>query len=76
MAEILGVDYEDYDNEDEKFGQQTATEYKHLIAIRASKPKNGTRKALRDEPGKVKRLSLSEQALQKAANLYGADIVR
>ncbi|KAI3731141.1 hypothetical protein L1987_62324 [Smallanthus sonchifolius] len=76
LSEILGVDYEDDDIEDENLGHKTALEYKHLIAIRASKPKNGTRKALMDEPGKAKRLSLSEQALQKAANLYGDDIVR
>ncbi|KAI3815979.1 hypothetical protein L1987_15663 [Smallanthus sonchifolius] len=71
LSEILGVDYED-----EKCGHQKGLEYKHLIAIHASKPKHGTRKALRDEPGKAKRLSLSEQALQKAASLYGVDIVR
>lgn len=76
MSDILGVDYEDDDNEDEKSGHQTALEYKHLIAIHASKPKKGTRKALMDEPGKAKRLSVSEQALQRAASLYGADIVR
>ncbi|XP_071732765.1 phosphoinositide phospholipase C 6-like isoform X7 [Rutidosis leptorrhynchoides] len=77
LSDLLGVDYEDDDDiEDEKFGHQKAPEYKHLITIHASKPKNGTRKALTDVPGKAKRLSLSEQALQKAANLYGADIVR
>ncbi|KAI3517432.1 hypothetical protein L1887_16646 [Cichorium endivia] len=76
LSEILGADYEDDDIEDEKSPQQTALEYKHLIAIHASKPKKGTRKALMDEPGKAKRLSLSEQALQRAASLYGADIVR
>ncbi|XP_076939128.1 phosphoinositide phospholipase C 6-like isoform X5 [Bidens hawaiensis] len=88
LSEILGVDYKEYDNEedddddddddteDAHFGQKTTLEYKHLIAIRASKPKNGTRNALRDEPGKVKRLSVSEDSLLKAANLYGDDIVR
>ena len=77
MAQILGVDYEVDDNiEDEKLGQQIAPEYKHLIAIHASKPKNGTRRALTDDRGNAKRLSLSEQALQRAASLYGADIVR
>jgi phosphatidylinositol phospholipase C, delta len=77
LAQILGVDYEVDDNiEDEKLGQQIAPEYKHLIAIHASKPKNGTRRALTDDPGNAKRLSLSEQALERAASLYGADIVR
>ncbi|KAJ9553278.1 hypothetical protein OSB04_017323 [Centaurea solstitialis] len=73
LSEILGVDYEDDDIEDEK---KVAAEYKHLIAIHASKPKKGTRRALMDEPGKAKRLSLSEQALERAASLYGTDIVR
>ncbi|PWA47886.1 phosphoinositide phospholipase C family, EF-hand domain pair [Artemisia annua] len=77
LAQILGVEYEvDYNIEDEKLGQQIAPEYKHLIAIHASKPKNGTRRALTDDPGNAKRLSLSEQALERAASLYGADIVR
>ncbi|KAL8242276.1 hypothetical protein R6Q59_012578 [Mikania micrantha] len=78
LSEFLGIDYEDDDDdiEDEKYGHLKGLEYKHLIAIHASKPKNGTRKALRDEHRKAKRLSLSEQALQRAANLYGVDIVR
>ncbi|XP_024990257.1 phosphoinositide phospholipase C 6-like isoform X2 [Cynara cardunculus var. scolymus] len=76
LSEILGVDYEDDDIEYEKSGQQAAPQYKHLIAIHASKPKKGTRRALMDEPGKAKRLSLSEQALERAASLYGTDIVR
>ncbi|KAK9059712.1 hypothetical protein SSX86_020416 [Deinandra increscens subsp. villosa] len=79
LSEILGVNYEDYDDddiEDEKFEHQKGLEYKHLIAIHASKPKNGTRRALREEHRKAKRLSVSEQALQKAANHNGVDIVR
>ncbi|KVI04835.1 hypothetical protein Ccrd_016818 [Cynara cardunculus var. scolymus] len=57
LSEILGVDYEDDDIEYEKSGQQAAPQYKHLIAIHASKPKKGTRRALMDEPGKAKRLN-------------------
>ncbi|KAK1415502.1 hypothetical protein QVD17_31284 [Tagetes erecta] len=76
LSKILGVEYEDDDIEDENVGKKKALEYKHLIAIRAYKPKNGTKKALREDPGRTKRLSLSEQALEKAANLYGDDIVR
>ncbi|XP_076929381.1 phosphoinositide phospholipase C 6-like isoform X3 [Bidens hawaiensis] len=77
LSEILGYDdLDDDDVEDEKSGHKKDLEYKHLIAIHASKPKNGTRKALRDEYRKAKRLSLSEQALQRAANLYAVDIVR
>ncbi|KAJ0489518.1 putative phosphoinositide phospholipase C [Helianthus annuus] len=76
LSDLLGGYYEDDDIEDEKYEHKTHLEYKHLIAIHASKPKNGTRKALRDEHRKAKRLSLSEQALQRAANLYALDIVR
>lgn len=53
-----------------------APEYKRLIAIHAGKPKGGMMEALRVEPGKVRRLSLSEQALEKAAESHGTDIVR
>ncbi|KAJ0764454.1 putative phosphoinositide phospholipase C [Helianthus annuus] len=87
LSKILGPGYEDNDDdsdddvdddyiEDENYRPQKALEYKHLIAIRAYKPKNGTRNALRDDPGKAKRLSVSEQALEKAANDYGDEIVR
>ncbi|KAJ7964193.1 Phosphoinositide phospholipase C [Quillaja saponaria] len=50
--------------------------YKSLIAIHAGKPKGGLKKALKVDPDKVRRLSLSEQALEKAAESHGTDIVR
>lgn len=50
--------------------------YKCLIAIHAGKPKGGLKEALKIESGKVRRLSLSEQALEKAAEAYGMDVVR
>ncbi|ONH99908.1 hypothetical protein PRUPE_6G056900 [Prunus persica] len=53
-----------------------AREYKHLIAIHAGKPKGGLKEVLKIELNKVRRLSLSEQALEKAAESYGTDIVR
>ncbi|GMH30557.1 hypothetical protein Nepgr_032400 [Nepenthes gracilis] len=53
-----------------------APEYKRLIAIHAGKPKNGLREALHIGIEKVRRLSLSEQALEKAARNYGTDVVR
>ncbi|XP_008220858.1 PREDICTED: phosphoinositide phospholipase C 4-like isoform X2 [Prunus mume] len=53
-----------------------AHEYKHLIAIHARKPKGGLKEVLKIELNKVRRLSLSEQALEKAAESYGTDIVR
>ncbi|KAJ4834701.1 hypothetical protein Tsubulata_003607 [Turnera subulata] len=52
------------------------TLYKRLIAIHAGKPKGGLKEALQLEANKVRRLSLSEQALEKAAEDHGADVVR
>lgn len=63
------------DNDANKF-QLTASAYKHLIAIHADKPKDGLRRTLIVGVDKVRRLSLSEQELERAAELYGADIVR
>ncbi|CAM8961192.1 unnamed protein product [Rhodiola kirilowii] len=53
-----------------------APEYKRLNALHAGKPKNGLRDALKVMTDKVKRLSLSEQALEKAAAFHGTDVVR
>uniref|UniRef100_A0A7N0U3S9 Phosphoinositide phospholipase C n=1 Tax=Kalanchoe fedtschenkoi TaxID=63787 RepID=A0A7N0U3S9_KALFE len=50
--------------------------YKNLIAIHAGKPKGGLKEALKVEPDKVRRLSLSEQALEKATMSHGTDVVR
>ncbi|KAI3461660.1 hypothetical protein Pfo_018323 [Paulownia fortunei] len=66
--------YEDDDDCDLKDNE--APEYKQLIAIHAGKPKGGMKEALKVEPSKVRRLSLSEQALEKAAESHGTDIVR
>ncbi|CAH9138622.1 unnamed protein product [Cuscuta epithymum] len=63
------------DEEDDDFDQKTNS-YKNLIAIHAGKPKGGLNEALKVEPDKVRRLSLSEQALEKAAESHGTDIVR
>ncbi|KAG8380819.1 hypothetical protein BUALT_Bualt06G0056100 [Buddleja alternifolia] len=49
---------------------------KLLIAIHAGKGKGGMEDWLRVDPGKVRRLSLSEQELEKAIDTYGKDIVR
>ncbi|VVA32093.1 PREDICTED: phosphoinositide phospholipase C [Prunus dulcis] len=51
-------------------------EYKRLITIHAGKPKGGLKEALKVELYKVRRLSLSEQALEKAAESHGTDVVR
>lgn len=55
---------------------RAAPEYKRLIGIRAGSAKKGLRQALRDGSNNVSRLSLSEQRLEKAADLYGTDVIR
>ncbi|KAL8539211.1 hypothetical protein ACS0TY_000998 [Phlomoides rotata] len=64
------------DEEDPKAQQNEAPEYRRLIAIHAGKGKGGMQEWLRIEPNKVRRLSLSEQELEKAIVDYGKDIVR
>ncbi|CAF2332793.1 BnaA10g29510D [Brassica napus] len=53
-----------------------APEYKRLIAIHAGKPKGGLKMALKVDPDKIRRLSLSEQLLEKAVASHGADVIR
>lgn len=55
---------------------QPSLAYERLIAIHAGKPKGGLKEALKVEIDKVRRLSLSEQALEKAAESHGVDVVR
>ncbi|KAF8394919.1 hypothetical protein HHK36_018858 [Tetracentron sinense] len=69
-------DDEDNDECDGKSHQSGAPEYKRLIAIHAGKPKGGLKELLTVELDKVRRLSLSEQALEKATNTHGTDLVR
>ncbi|KAK3022799.1 hypothetical protein RJ639_046901 [Escallonia herrerae] len=57
---------EDEDEEDLKSQQNEAPEYRRLIAIHAGKGKGGLEDWLRVDPEKVRRLSLSEQELEKA----------
>ncbi|RWR76946.1 phosphoinositide phospholipase C 4 isoform X1 [Cinnamomum micranthum f. kanehirae] len=66
----------DVDDSDYKLPQNAAPQYEHIIAIRAGKPKGGLQNSLKVEAGKIKRLSLSEQALEKAAASHGTDLVR
>ncbi|KAL7173160.1 hypothetical protein ACSBR2_032599 [Camellia fascicularis] len=65
--------FDDHDTDD---FDKNSCPYKCLIAIHAGKPKGGLKEALKIESGKVRRLSLSEQALEKAAEAYGMDVVR
>lgn len=58
-----------------KSSSQAAPEYKKLITIHAGKPKGRLRDALKTA-AQVKRLSLSEQELERAALSYGTDVVR
>ncbi|XP_073033285.1 phosphoinositide phospholipase C 6-like isoform X2 [Primulina eburnea] len=82
-AEPEADDKSDSDQEDEDIGfarqksdNMSAPEYKRLIAIHAGKVKKGLRHALRNVSGKVNRLSLSEQTLERAAGSYPMDVVR
>ncbi|KAA8517121.1 hypothetical protein F0562_017414 [Nyssa sinensis] len=69
-------DDEDSDTSEQKSGLLGAPEYKRLTAIHAGKPKQGLKEALKIGIDKVKRLSLSEQTLEKAAASHGTDVVR
>lgn len=57
-------------------GPSGPPEYKRLIAIHAGKPKGTLKEALKVEEDKLRRLSLSEQALEKATASHGTDVVR
>lgn len=75
------LDEDNNDDEDLPEGESKsqhiiAPEYKHLIAIHAGKPKGGIEECLKVDPDKVRRLSLSEQQLEKAAETHGKEIVR
>lgn len=67
---------EDNDVGDPKSHQAEPPQYKGLIAIHAGKPKGGLDECLKVDPDKVRRLSLSEQQLENAAETHGKQIVR
>ena len=64
------------DNDSQKACKHVAPEYKHLITIKAGKPKGALVDALKNDLDKVRRLSLSEQELAKVAARNGPNIVR
>ncbi|KAK4353832.1 hypothetical protein RND71_026026 [Anisodus tanguticus] len=67
----------DEDDEGDPTSQQnTAPEYKRLIAVHAGRGKGGLSYWLRVDPDKVRRLSLSEQELQKAVPTHVKEIIR
>lgn len=69
-------DNEETDACEPKVRLSRALAYKHLIAIHSGKPKGGLKEALKVETDEVRRLSLSEQALEKATMAHGTDVVR
>lgn len=70
------TDGEEEDDDDTKSEQNAAPEYRNLIAIHAGKGKGGLSDWLRVEADKVRRLSLSEQELEKAVLTHGKEIIR
>ncbi|TVU27443.1 hypothetical protein EJB05_30054 [Eragrostis curvula] len=74
--ELDDEDDEDSDEDDPKFQPETACEYRKLITIHAGKPKGHMKDALKVDPEKVRRLSLSETQLTKAASSHGAEVIR
>ncbi|KVI04836.1 C2 calcium-dependent membrane targeting [Cynara cardunculus var. scolymus] len=70
-------DLDDLEEEEEDLQDDTvAPEYRSLIAIQAGKGKGGLDDWLKVDPDKVRRLSLSEQELEKAVKTHGPQIVR
>lgn len=69
------IEEEDHDEAD-KSHHNGAPEYRRLIAIHAGKPKGGIDECLKVDPDKVRRLSLSEQELEKISATRGKEIVR
>ncbi|BAT17654.1 phosphoinositide phospholipase C 6 [Oryza sativa Japonica Group] len=74
--ELDDQDEDSSDEDDPKFQQETACEYRELITIHAGKPKGHLKDALKVDPDKVRRLSLSETQLAKATASHGADVIR
>ncbi|OAY57730.1 phosphoinositide phospholipase C 4 [Manihot esculenta] len=80
----LGPGQEDSDSSDSDSSEASDDElnhvgvdaYKRLIAIHAGKPKGGLKEALKVDPNKIRRLSLSEKALEKATENHGMDVIR
>ncbi|GAV66611.1 C2 domain-containing protein/PI-PLC-Y domain-containing protein/PI-PLC-X domain-containing protein/efhand_like domain-containing protein [Cephalotus follicularis] len=69
-------DDEDDEASNHELHHSGASSYNRLIGIHAGKPKGGLKEQLKVEPDKVRRLSLSEQALEKATGSHGTDVIR
>ncbi|EPS72762.1 hypothetical protein M569_01992, partial [Genlisea aurea] len=72
----MDVEEEEEEEEEEDDPKSHPPQYRCLIAIHAGKGKGGMKEWLRVDPNKVRRLSLSEQELERAAVMHGKDIVR
>ncbi|KAE8708969.1 Phosphoinositide phospholipase C 7 [Hibiscus syriacus] len=75
QAKVAESESEEED-ENIKSVQAGVVKYKRLITISAGKPKGGLKEALKVDPDKVQRLSISEQQLEKAAGSLGFHFVR
>ncbi|KAI3783466.1 hypothetical protein L1987_42549 [Smallanthus sonchifolius] len=69
-------DEDDSEDDEDLHSDDVAPEYRSLIAIHAGKGKGGLDDWLKVNPDKVRRLSLSEHELEKAAKTHGPQIVR
>ncbi|KAF9599106.1 hypothetical protein IFM89_035385 [Coptis chinensis] len=69
-------DEEDIIDSGRKSCQLGAPQYKRLIAIHAKKSKGGLKESLKVDDVSVRRLSLSEQKLEKARAHHGTALVR
>ncbi|OMO76015.1 C2 calcium-dependent membrane targeting [Corchorus olitorius] len=70
-------DFDDDDcNECNKKSGHSVSLYKRLITIHAGKPKGALKDALSVAADKVRRLSMSEQELERAAGSHACDVVR
>ncbi|XP_076949521.1 phosphoinositide phospholipase C 6-like [Bidens hawaiensis] len=78
VSQFLRINDEDEDGDaaNKKSGQKTPPEYIQLIGIHAAKANKELKQTLKVGSGKGKRLSLSEQTLEKAAADHGTDLVR
>ncbi|KAL0341283.1 UNVERIFIED_CONTAM: Phosphoinositide phospholipase C 2 [Sesamum radiatum] len=68
----------DEDGEDAEYecGEDVAAEYRRLIAIHAGKGKGAVGERVKVDPDKVRRLSLSEQQIEKGVTTHAFEIVR
>ncbi|WCJ19864.1 Phosphoinositide phospholipase C 4 [Euphorbia peplus] len=69
-------DDEEYDSKSGRRSSCSSPEYKRLITIHAGKPKGKLKNALKTGAANVRRLSMSEQELEKASSTHGMDLVR